>query len=69
MGDSPSDAPLSVDDLVLPIKSAGQALHWLAGAGVSSSAGVPTAWDLIYDFKRTAVRTREAASDHGARRC
>jgi NAD-dependent SIR2 family protein deacetylase len=65
VGDSPSDAPLSVDDLVLRIKSAGQALHWLAGAGVSSSAGVPTAWDLIYDFKRTlyALAKRHPITD------
>lgn len=30
---------------------AGQ-LMWLLGAGVSASAGIPTAWDMIWRFKR-----------------
>ena len=25
---------------------------WFLGAGVSASSGVPTAWDMIWDFKR-----------------
>src|SRR5262245_52568692 len=27
-------------------------LMWFLGAGASASAGVPTAWDLIWDFKQ-----------------
>lgn len=27
-------------------------LMWLLGAGASASAGIPTAWDLIWDFKQ-----------------
>lgn len=27
-------------------------LMWLLGAGASASAGVPTAWDMIWDFKQ-----------------
>lgn len=48
-----SSTTLSVDDFVRRVLSQGRNLHWLAGAGVSLSAGVPTAWDMIYDFKRT----------------
>lgn len=44
---------IPLDDLVRRVISHRSNLHWLAGAGVSQSAGVPTAWDMIYDFKRT----------------
>ena len=27
-------------------------LMWLLGAGASASAGIPTAWDMIWDFKQ-----------------
>src|SRR3546814_13638228 len=27
-------------------------LRWFLGAGVSASAGLPTAWDMIWRFKR-----------------
>ncbi|MDP9420643.1 MAG: SIR2 family protein [Actinomycetota bacterium] len=48
-----SSGVLAVDDFVRRVMSQGRNLHWLAGAGVSLSAGVPTAWDMTYDFKRT----------------
>ena len=52
--DAPSaDGTLTVDAFVRRLISRGRDLHWLVGAGVSRSAGVPTAADLIYDFKRT----------------
>ncbi len=50
---SRSSSTLPVDDFVRRVLSSGRNLHWLVGAGVSASAGVPTAWDMIYDFKRT----------------
>src|SRR5438105_15202766 len=28
-------------------------LQWLLGAGASATAGVPTAWHMIWEFKRT----------------
>lgn len=48
----PSECVLSVDEFVRRLLSRGRDLHWLTGAGVSLSAGVPTATDLSYDFKR-----------------
>lgn len=30
----------------------GGLLMWLLGAGASASAGVPTAWDMIWEFKQ-----------------
>ncbi|MDQ2739291.1 MAG: SIR2 family protein [Actinomycetota bacterium] len=55
MGEScpSSEGELPLDDFVRRVISHGRNLHWLAGAGVSVSAGVPTAWDMTYDFKRT----------------
>lgn len=55
MGESSPSTPefLPVDDFVRRLMSQRKSLHWLVGAGVSLSAGVPTAWDMIYDFKRT----------------
>lgn len=46
---------LAVDEFVRRLLSRGRGLHWLAGAGVSLSAGVPTATDLSYDFKRSCT--------------
>ncbi len=55
MGESSPSTPgvLPVDEFVRRLMSQRRNLHWLVGAGVSLSAGVPTAWDMIYDFKRT----------------
>jgi NAD-dependent SIR2 family protein deacetylase len=47
----PSPGVLPVGDFVRRLMSQRRNLHWLVGAGVSLSAGVPTAWDMIYDFK------------------
>lgn len=44
---------LAADEFVRRVLSQGSNLHWLTGAGASRSAGVPTAGDMIYDFKRT----------------
>jgi NAD-dependent SIR2 family protein deacetylase len=56
---------LDVDGLARRVVSVGAGLHWLAGAGVSLSAGVPTATDLTYGFKRTlyAQGTRVDVAD------
>jgi hypothetical protein len=50
---TPRCEPLDVGGLARRVVSCGSGLHWLAGAGVSFSAGVPTAMDLTYGFKRT----------------
>lgn len=46
-----SSPVLDLDDFVRRVMSRGTTLHWLCGAGVSVSAGVPTAWDMIGEFK------------------
>ena len=35
---------------------------WLLGAGASASAGIPTAWDMIWDFKRQLFISQRRAS-------
>lgn len=56
---SPLSSTMSVDEFVRRVLSHGKNLHWLMGAGVSQSAGVPTAWDMIYDFKATLYAQRK----------
>ncbi|MDP9475595.1 MAG: SIR2 family protein [Actinomycetota bacterium] len=42
---------LELDRFVRIVVGRGRELHWLIGAGTSLPAGIPTATDLIYDFK------------------
>jgi hypothetical protein len=36
-----------------------QQFAWFLGAGASASAGLPTAWDIIWDLKRRYYRREE----------
>lgn len=40
----------------------GSALMWLLGAGASAAAGVPTAWDMIWEFKQQIYVTQRRVS-------
>jgi NAD-dependent SIR2 family protein deacetylase len=35
---------------------------WFLGAGASATSGIPTAWDMIWDFKRTLYCTEQKVS-------
>ncbi|WP_204317580.1 hypothetical protein, partial [Klebsiella aerogenes] len=37
-------------------------LMWLLGAGVSAAAGIQTAWDMIWRFKRELYVTQRKVS-------
>lgn len=37
-------------------------LMWLLGAGASVSAGIPSAWDMIWQFKQTLFVAQRKAS-------
>jgi hypothetical protein len=37
-------------------------LMWLLGAGASASAGIPTAWDMVWDFKQQLFISQRRAS-------
>lgn len=40
------------DDFARRFSLRGGNLMWLLGAGVSASAGIPTAWDMVWEFKQ-----------------
>ena len=40
----------------------GSGLMWLLGAGASAAAGVPTAWDMIWEFKQQLYVSQRRAS-------
>jgi NAD-dependent SIR2 family protein deacetylase len=39
-------------------------LMWLLGAGTSASAGIPTAWDMIWEFKQQLYISQKRVSPH-----
>src|SRR3546814_977565 len=43
---------IPADDFVRRFSMRPGQLMWFLGAGVSASAGLPTAWDMIWRFKR-----------------
>lgn len=44
---------MTTSDFLKLYSSRSQNLMWFLGAGASASSGIPTAWDMIWDFKRT----------------
>lgn len=48
-----SDPPkVAADDFARRFSMRGGGLMWLLGAGASAAAGIPTAWDMIWEFKQ-----------------
>jgi hypothetical protein len=43
---------LRVDDFTRRFALRAANLMWFLGAGVSASAGIPTAWDMVWEFKQ-----------------
>ncbi|MDY0885206.1 SIR2 family protein [Dongia soli] len=43
---------LGIDDFTRRFSLRAGNLMWLLGAGASASAGIPTAWDMIWEFKQ-----------------
>lgn len=69
--DMPSQAQISIvalapeissDDFARRFAHRAANLMWFLGAGVSASSGVPTAWDMIWDFKRLLYVTQRRVS-------
>jgi hypothetical protein len=51
------------DDFARRFSMRGSRLMWLLGAGTSASAGIPTAWDMVWEFKQQLfVSQRRVAS-------
>ncbi len=53
---------ISLDDFARRFSMRNGRLMWLLGAGVSASAGIQTAWDMIWRFKRELYITQRKAS-------
>jgi NAD-dependent SIR2 family protein deacetylase len=48
-----NDLPrIEADDFARRFSRRAASLMWFLGAGASASAGIPTAWDMIWDFKQ-----------------
>jgi SIR2-like domain len=45
-------ATIAGDDFARRFSQRGGNLMWLLGAGASAAAGIPTAWDMIWEFKQ-----------------
>ena len=60
MNDSPSQIP--VDDFVRRFSKRAGSLMWLLGAGASASAGIPTAMDMIWQFKRSLFVSQSSSA-------
>jgi hypothetical protein len=45
--------------LVQLLSESASQVAWLLGAGASQSAGLPTAWDIVWDLKRRHYNLRE----------
>src|SRR5690349_7700549 len=52
MDDTPNHLVVAADDFARRFSMRGSSLMWLLGAGASASAGIPTAWDMIWEFKQ-----------------
>src|SRR5437763_423014 len=62
MGNETNLPRIGADDLARRFSLRAGNLMWLLGAGASASAGIPTAGDMIWDFKQTLFITQRRVS-------
>ena len=62
MGAVTNPIELSSDDFARRFALRPGQLMWLLGAGASVSAGIPSAWDMIWQFKQTLFVTQRKAA-------
>lgn len=55
-------APIEADDFARRFSMRAGNLMWFLGAGASAAAGVPTAWDMIWEFKQQLYISQRRAS-------
>ena len=64
MANNDSDIPtVALDDFIRRFSTRGPRLMWFLGAGASASAGMPTAFDLIWRFKRDLYMSRSQGAN------
>ena len=52
MAETPIVRCIEADDFARRFSMPAGGLMWLLGAGASAAAGIPTAWDMIWQFKQ-----------------
>lgn len=55
---------IGADDFARRFSLRAKNLMWLLGAGTSASAGIPTRWDMVWDFKQRLFISQRRASPH-----
>lgn len=55
-------AEISADDFARRFSLRAANLMWLLGAGASAAAGIPTAGDMVWDFKQRLFVSQRRAS-------
>ena len=55
---------IEIDDFVRRFSMRSKNLMWFLGAGASASAGIPTANDLIWEFKQQLYISQRRVSPH-----
>lgn len=55
---------VSADDFARSFPLRGGNLMWLLGAGASASAGIATAWDMIWEFKQRLYLSQRKDAPH-----
>ncbi len=55
---------IGADDFARRFSLRTRNLMWLLGAGTSASAGIPTAWDMIWEFKQRLFISQRRVSPH-----
>jgi NAD-dependent SIR2 family protein deacetylase len=55
---------IGADDFARRFSLRKRSLMWLLGAGTSASAGIPTAWDMIWEFKQSLFISQRRVSPH-----
>lgn len=58
---------VTADDFARRFAMRGDKLMWLLGAGASASAGIPTAGDMIWDFKQQLYITQRRVAPETVR--
>lgn len=62
MGTDSTYAVIELDDFVRRFSMRKGGLMWLLGAGTSAAAGIPTAWDMIWEFKQQLYVSQKRVS-------
>ncbi len=62
MGIEISPPQIGADDFTRRFSLRARNLMWLLGAGASASAGIPTAWDMVWEFKQLLFISQRRAS-------